>query len=162
MRKYSVYPPASTDRITPSPVWILIRSSNPAPQPQLLAPPPQIVTRCERRMDRPLWMVLMGHRCAKQRNKVVPKRIHHVAVILMHGVDHELKRRVDDRVGFFGVQLLHQLGRAREDGVQRGDGLPRSVNCFGRRAIGRDYDLRFSRRNGRGCCGFCGAICRHT
>ncbi len=77
----------------------------------------------------------------------------------MRRVDHQLQRRIDDCSGRFGVEVLHQLHRTLDVREQRRHRLALAVDCFGRRAIGGDYDLRFRRRNGRGSGGFCGANC---
>ena len=53
----------------------------------------QLFLHAQRRIERPLRMVLMGDRRAEQREDAVAGRLHDVAVIAMHRVDHQLQRR---------------------------------------------------------------------
>src|SRR5216684_1029270 len=64
----------------------------------------------QRRIERALRMVLMRNRRAEQREDAVARRLHHVAVVTMGRIDHQLQRRVDDRARFLGVEVAHQLG----------------------------------------------------
>ena len=89
--------------------------------------PFQLLLQAQRRVQRALRMVFMRRGRAEQRENAIAGGLHDIAVVAPHRVDHELKRRVDDRVGFFGVQLLHQLGRARDVGEQRGYRLALAV-----------------------------------
>jgi hypothetical protein len=58
-------------------------------------------------------------RCAEQREDAVARRLHDVAVVATHRLDHQLQRRVDNRARFLGVEFLHQFGRALDVGEQR-------------------------------------------
>ena len=68
-------------------------------------------------------MILVRDRRAEQREDAVAGRLHDVAVVAMHRVDHQLERRIDDRARLLGVEVLHQLGRALDVREQRRDGL---------------------------------------
>jgi hypothetical protein len=56
----------------------------------------------------------------------------------MHRVDHQLQRRIDNRAGLLGVEVLHQLHRTLDVGEQGGDGLALAFNSFRRRLFGSD------------------------
>ena len=56
-----------------------------------------------------------------------PKRLRHIAVILMHGVHHQLQGGINNRPGFFGIESFNQRRRAFEIGKQRGDRLALAV-----------------------------------
>jgi hypothetical protein len=104
-------------------------------------------------------MVLVCERCAEQREDAVAGRLHDIAVVVTHCLDHEMQCGIDDRAGFFGIEVLHQLGRTLDVRKQRGDRLALALDCFKGRAIGGDYDLRFRRRGECRGGGFCGANC---
>ena len=61
-----------------------------------------------------LRMIFMSHRRAEKREDAVPRRLHHIAVIAPHGVDHQPQRRVNDRARFFGIEVLPELGRSHD------------------------------------------------
>jgi len=61
----------------------------------------------------------MRGRCAEEREDAVTGRLHDVPVVAMDSVDHQLKRRVDDRPRLLRVEVLHQLRRALDVGEQR-------------------------------------------
>ena len=73
----------------------------------------------------------MRDRRAKKREDAVTGRLHDVPVVPSRRINHELKRRIDNRARLFGVELLHQLGRTLDVREQRGDGLALSVERFG-------------------------------
>jgi hypothetical protein len=79
-------------------------------------------------VQRPLRMILMGDRRAKQRENPVARRLHHVTVEAMGCVDRQLERRIDDGACFLRVEVLHQFGRAFDVGEQRGDRLALAVD----------------------------------
>ncbi len=83
----------------------------------------------------------MRQRRAEQGKDAIAQRLRHVAVILMHGVHHELQRRINNRSRLFGVQSFNQRRRALEIGEQRGDGFAFAVcatSGFQRRLLGPD------------------------
>ena len=55
-------------------------------------------------------MVFMGERRAEQRENPVTGGLHDVPVVAAHRLDHQLKRGIDDRARFFGVEVLRKLG----------------------------------------------------
>src|ERR1700684_2373901 len=57
----------------------------------------QLFLHPERCIERSLRMVLMGYRRPEQRENPVPRRLHHIPVIAMGRVDHQLQRRIDNR-----------------------------------------------------------------
>ena len=91
-------------------------------------------------MERALRMVLMGDRRAEQREDAVAGRLHDIAVVAMHRVDHQLQRRVDDRARLLGIEVAHQLGRALDVGEQRRDGLALAIQALRRLPLMSDFD----------------------
>jgi hypothetical protein len=77
----------------------------------------------KRGIQRPLRMVLMRHRRTEQCEDAVAGRLHHVTLVVADRFDHDAQRRVDDRTRVFGVEILHQFGRALDIGEQRSDRL---------------------------------------
>jgi len=75
-----------------------------------------------------LRMVLMRDRRAEQREDTVAGGLHDVAVVVMHRVDHQLQRRVDDRASFLRVEVFHQIHRALDVREQRRDRLALAVD----------------------------------
>jgi len=59
-------------------------------------------------------MIFAGYGGAEQREDTISRRLHDVAVIAPHGVDHQSEYRVDDRARFFGVEVLPELGRIHD------------------------------------------------
>ena len=95
-------------------------------------------------------MVLVRDRRTEQREDAVAGRLHDVAVVAMHRLDHELQRRVDDRARLLGIEIRHQLGRALDVGEQRRDRLALAVDRFGRRtSVAGYFNLRFREGDGR-------------
>ncbi len=81
-------------------------------------------------IQRALGMVLMGDRRAEQGEDAIAGRLHHVPVVAMDGVDHQLQRGIDDCPGFLGIELLHQLGRALDIREQRRHRLALALDCL--------------------------------
>ena len=50
-------------------------------------------------------MVLVCHLRAEQHEDAVARRLHHVTVVTLSRVDHELERRIDNRARLFGVEI---------------------------------------------------------
>ena len=84
----------------------------------------------QRRVQRPLRMVLMRHRRPEQREDAVAGGLRHVAVVAMDRVDHQPKRRIDDRARLLGVELRHQLGRPLDICKQRRHRLALTLEIF--------------------------------
>ena len=57
----------------------------------------QLFLHPQRRVQRALRMVLVRNRSTEQREDAITSRLHDVAVIPPHRVDHQLQRRIDDR-----------------------------------------------------------------
>jgi hypothetical protein len=68
-------------------------------------------------------VVLVRDRCAEQGEDSVAGRLRDVALVAVHSIDHELKRRIDDAPGLFGFDALIQLHRAFDVREERGDRL---------------------------------------
>ena len=83
----------------------------------------QLILHAQSRVERPLRMVLVGDRRAEQREDAVAGRLHDVAVEVLHRLDHQAQRGIDERLRFFRVDVLHQLGRTLDIGEERGDRL---------------------------------------
>jgi predicted HD phosphohydrolase len=64
-------------------------------------------------------MVLVRDRRTEQREDAVAGRLHDIAVVVTHCLDHEMQCGIDDRAGFFGIEVLHQLGRTLDIREQR-------------------------------------------
>jgi hypothetical protein len=101
-------------------------------------------------------MVFVRDGRAEQREDAVAGRLHDVAVVTAHRVDHQLQRGIENRARFFGIEVLFQLGRSLDVGEQRGHPLALAFER-GRFVRCHDPDLRSGRRNGRGGIGFRGA-----
>jgi hypothetical protein len=69
-------------------------------------------------------MVLVSDGSTEQREDAVTGRLHDVTVVAMRRVDHQLQGRIDNGARLFGVEVLHQLGRALDVGEQRRNCLP--------------------------------------
>ena len=54
-------------------------------------------------------MVLVRDRRAEQREDAIAGGLHDVAVVAAHRIDHQFQRRVDDRAGFLGIEVLLQF-----------------------------------------------------
>ena len=78
-------------------------------------------------------MVFMHDRRAEQRENAVAGRLHDVAFVAPHRLNHQLQHRVDDGACFLGVEVFHQLGRTLDVGEQRRDGLALTFEHFKRR-----------------------------
>ena len=63
----------------------------------------------------------MGKRRTEQGKDAIAQRLRHIAVIVMHGVHHQLQRGINNRPRFFGIESFNQRRRAFEIGKQGGD-----------------------------------------
>ena len=50
-----------------------------------------------------------------------PEHLVHGAFVAVHGVHHDVQRRVQELAGLFGIEALDQLGRALEVGKEHRD-----------------------------------------
>ena len=110
---------------------------------------PHRFLHAERRVHRPLGMIFMRERGTKEGEDTVAQGLRDVAVVLMHGVHHELQRRIDNRAHLFRVEAFDQRRRAFEIGKQRGDRLALAVRrtpCFERGLLGADAFGEMGRR----------------
>ena len=82
------------------------------------------LVQSKRRVQGPLWMVFVRNRSAKQRENAVSGRLHNVAVIAAHGIDHQLQSRIDDRSCLFRVKILLKRGRIYDVDEKRGNEFP--------------------------------------
>jgi hypothetical protein len=67
------------------------------------------------------------------RKNAVAGGLHDITVVAVDGINHQLECGIDDRAGFFGVEVLHQLHRALDVREESGDGLTLAVErrCLG-------------------------------
>ena len=72
-------------------------------------------------------MIFMRDGRTKQRKDAIAQGLRHIALVAMHGIHHELQRRVDNRAGFFGIEAFNQRRGAFEIGKERGDRLTLTV-----------------------------------
>ncbi len=75
-------------------------------------------------------MVFVRHRRSEPREDAVAGRLHYVTVVTLDCVDHQLERRIDNRTRLFGVEILHQLGRALDIRKQRRHRLALTLDIF--------------------------------
>jgi hypothetical protein len=52
-------------------------------------------------------MILVCNRRTEQCENPGADGLHDIAVVMMHRVDHQLERRVDDRARFLRIEVLH-------------------------------------------------------
>ena len=105
-------------------------------------------------------MVLVRYRCAEQSEDAVSGRLHDVAVITTHGIDHELEDRINDRTRLFGIKILLQPRRVYDVDEKSSDELPlalqhqRGFFCvdLSARALGRHLLLLWLRARCRTRC----------
>jgi hypothetical protein len=55
-------------------------------------------------VHRALGVIFVRQWCAEQGKDAITQRLGDIALILMHGVHHELQCRVDNRPRFFGIK----------------------------------------------------------
>jgi hypothetical protein len=77
--------------------------------PQLVRVAPQLVAQVERRIARPLGMVLMGDGCPEERHDAVAGVLVDGALEAVDAVRQDLEEAVEDAVPLLGVHLLGQL-----------------------------------------------------
>ena len=108
----------------------------------------QFLLHAQRGVQRPLRMVLVRDRCAKQREDAIAGALHDVTVIPAHRIDHQLQRRIDNRARFLRIEILFKLGRSLDVGEQRRDRLALAFEIFRGRRLGHSNRriIRFLRR----------------
>src|SRR5262245_30913735 len=75
-------------------------------------------------------MVFVSDRCAKQREDPITSGLGDITLIVMNGVDHQLKRRLDDGTRFLGIEAFDQLHRPLDVGEKHRDGLALAFKVF--------------------------------
>src|SRR5712692_6397158 len=105
---------------------------------ELLAATAKRTAHGDRRVQRALRMVLVSDRRAEQRENPIASGLHHVTVVAMRRVDHQLERRIDDGTRLLRIEVTHQFGRALDVGKQRGDRLAFALDCLGSLPLRRD------------------------
>src|SRR5712691_11605675 len=104
----------------------------------------QLPLHLQRGIEPTLRMVLVRRRRPEQSEDAVAGRLHDVAVIALYRVHHDAQGRVDDCAGLFGIELLHQRGRALEVREQRRHRLALPVDSSGSEtSVGCDSDWWF-------------------
>src|SRR5262247_852317 len=86
-------------------------------------------------------MIFMRDRRTKKGKDAVAERLGHIALVTMHGVHHELQRRINDRSRFFRIKPFNQGCRTFEVSKQSSDGFALAVRTaprFQRRLFGSD------------------------
>ena len=91
-------------------------------------------------------MVFMGHWGSEERHDAVPEHLIHGAFVAVHGVHHDVQRRIEEPLGGFRVEVADQLGRAFEVGKEHGDLL---ALAFQGTAGGQDFLGEIGRRVGQ-------------
>ncbi len=84
----------------------------------------------------------MRDRRPEDRENTVAGRLHDVAVVATHRVDHQLQCRVNNRARFLGVEILLQLGRALDVREQRRDNLALAFGDGRRRFVEQNANRR--------------------
>ena len=110
----------------------------------------QLVLHPQRRVERSQRVILVGDGRTEQRENAIAGRLHDVAVVVLHRVDHEAQRWIDDAAGFLGVELLHQFGGALDIGEQGGDGFAFALQRAGIGYILFRCDADIGDHSGRG------------
>src|ERR1700674_4205608 len=96
-----------------------------------------------------LRMVLMRDGRAEQREDAIAGRLHDVAVVAAYRLDHQLQRGIDDRAGFFGIEILLQFRRAFDIREQRGDCFALALGNFTARRFRTNPERRLRSLNAR-------------
>ena len=63
-------------------------------------------------------MIFVGHRGAEERHNAVAEHLVDGAFVAVHGVHHDVQRRVQELTGLFRIEARDQLGRALEVGKE--------------------------------------------
>jgi hypothetical protein len=71
--------------------------------PQLVGVAADFVLHPQRRIQGSLRMVFMRHGSAEDRKDAIARRLHHIAIVALHRIDHQLQRRIDDRTRLLGI-----------------------------------------------------------
>jgi len=74
----------------------------------------------KRRIASPHRMIFVGDRCAEQRHDPVAHDLVHRALIVMDGLHHPLKDRVENRPRLLGIAVCEQLHRPSQIGEEHG------------------------------------------
>jgi len=75
---------------------------------------------------------------AEQSENTVARGLNDVSVVTMDGFNHQLEGWIHDCPRLFGIEVLHQLGRAFDVGEERGYRLAFAFGDGGIRRLGRD------------------------
>jgi hypothetical protein len=54
----------------------------------------------------PHGVILVGHRGPEERHDTIPEHLIHRAFVAVHGVHHDVQRRVQEPAGLFGIETL--------------------------------------------------------
>ena len=82
-------------------------------------------------------MILVRHRRTEQGKDSVACRLNNVAAIVIHRVDHQMQRRIDDSARLFGIELFHKIHRAFDIGEEGGNRLSFLVGRISYGSLGR-------------------------
>jgi hypothetical protein len=63
-------------------------------------------------------MIFMGHWSPEERHDAVAEHLIDGALVAVHGVHHDVQRRVQEPAGLFGIKPLDQLSGALEVGKE--------------------------------------------
>jgi hypothetical protein len=88
---------------------------------QLVGIASQLVPQVQGRVARPLRVILVRDRRAKERHDSVSRVLVHGPLEAVHAVSEDLEEAVEDRVPLLGIDLLSQLHRALHVGKEDGD-----------------------------------------
>lgn len=73
--------------------------------------------------QRALRMVFMGQRCAEEREDRVAGGVYNIAVVKVHGIDHDLEGGVDNGASVLRIEAFQQVHRTFDVGKQRREHL---------------------------------------
>jgi len=93
---------------------------------------PQLLQHPQRRIKRVLRMILMSHRSAEQREDAIAGGLHDIAVVAVGGIDHELKRGIDNGARLFRIEILLEFSRSLNVSEKSRYGLSLAVRCVRR------------------------------
>jgi hypothetical protein len=73
---------------------------------ELAAVAPKLILHSDRRVKSALGMIFVGDPRTEQRKNAAAGRLHDVAVVAAHRIDHQLQGRIDNRAGLLRIETL--------------------------------------------------------
>ena len=75
----------------------------------------------QRRVTSAHGVVFVRHRRAEERHDAIAEHLVDGAFVAVHGIHHDVQRRVQELAGLFRIEARDQFGRALEIGKEHGD-----------------------------------------